>query len=134
MGLSLDEVKYLALLETLGGEDLLCLMIGARDFEPYYNSNSTGLQFIFGEPERQALFVPMSVAPDNWFEGKITIGSSTNSFYSAETYYWLGVTVSTENITLLDQFKLSFVRYVTGDLTELTEIFEELAKVALSFN
>jgi hypothetical protein len=116
--LSADEIQHTVLIEALGGEDLLSLMIGAHDFEPYYSRNCIGLQFIFGEPERWALLVPLSV----------------NSFYEAETCYQIGVTVSIEEKTLSDKFKPSFSQYVIDDLRELIPAFEKMAKVALTFN
>jgi hypothetical protein len=122
--LSCEEVKYEVLLETLGGEDLLSLMIGARNFEPYYNSNSTGLQFIFGEPGLEVQLVPMAIG-----------SSATSSFYTADAdaYYQLGITVARPQHTVSDLLRPAWNQIVIDDLAKLIPTFEKVAKVALSF-
>lgn len=124
--LSLEEVKCSTLIEALGGEDWLSLMMGARDFEPYYRFMKVGLQFTFGEPAREAQLIPRAV------------GSSSYSFYTVEPAhcvmcYQLVVAVAAEKRTMLDLFKPSWNQIVIDDLAKLVPTLEEVAGVVLSF-
>lgn len=127
---SLDksELMYTTLIETLGGKDMLSLMIGARKFEPYY-SDGMGLRFIFGEPGLEVQLVPMAIG-----------SSATNSFYTADfysadadVYYQLGITVARPQHTIGDLFRPDWSQIVIDDLTKLVPTLEKMAKVALSF-
>lgn len=72
-----EDILYDNLLDRLGGQEMLELMIEARDFGPVHY-NKQGLRFTFKlqreERLRQAEFIP------------IAISSTTQSYYAPPTY------------------------------------------------
>lgn len=68
LGYTAEEIYQDSILNSLGGSDLLELMIEARDFQPIYY-NRQGLQFTYTSPEEwapvnRAKFIPMAAFED----------------------------------------------------------------------
>jgi len=123
-----DQVTYDALLEALGGREMLELMINARDFDCVHRptgSSRQGLRFTFKVCEedllRLAVFDPMGY-------------STTSSSFYAPTYdYMVRMTVETLNGLSFELAK----PYHCVDLTHpenMVKVFEIAANLTVTFH
>jgi len=122
--LELEEVTYDALLEVLGGQEWLELMINARDFEPIYHVGKQGLSFTFKVAEddklRMAKFTPMA-------------HSSTNDpFYAPSYKYDLRMTIEALNGLSFELVK-PYHCVDFQSLDNITRTFEVATNLTLTF-
>lgn len=114
-------VYHTALLELLGGEDLLSLMINANDFYPLY-SNGQGLRFTFyGQGEKKSAYLyPMAYNAHSL--------TFTNTSISPPIMYMVNMEIKPKSSgKLLNSMIVYTPQY-------LKSTFEVGAEVALSFD
>ena len=121
---TIDQVTYDSILDVLGGEDMLRLMIDAENFDytERIGRRDCGLRFHFrsGEDLRKAEFVPIKGVR---FEP--TIGFDEN-------YYTISLTIKTFNGGSFEMVKPWDCIRLTNP-RNIVKTFETMAKVTVGF-